>query len=156
MVMTEGNSGKFSLGDLWQERLFLLYPGQFQKPLTQRERGQLKTLANLLGPETKEIITFALTNWDVIGKTTESWGMSPAYPARPHIGFLLAHCDVALHLMRESIAEKQKKAEAEAQAKAEALKTKPVPKPEHLPMTPEQKAAAYKEFLEQKAAGMWG
>jgi len=157
MAMNEISTGKFSLVDLWQERVSPLHPGEFQKPLTGKDRGQLKMLANQVGAETREVIIYALENWNEFGQKARSCACAPDYPARPRIGFLLTYCDVAVNLMRQSAAAKRKKTEAKAKAKREldALKPKPVPvsaQRKHPPMTPEEKAAAYREFVEWSEA----
>ena len=149
--MNKGVGGKLSLEALWYERLSVIYPGEFQKPLTQKERGQLKMLANKVGPQTREVIVYAVNDWSKFADKAASQAGLATWPTRPHIGFLLAHHHVAMNMMLSAAAREKKKAEAKATAEMEALKPKPVPKPEEIPMTPEEKAAAYKEFLEQMA-----
>jgi hypothetical protein len=83
------------------------YKGEYQKPLTQKERGQLKMLANKIGAQTAEVIEFAIKNWTNFGYKASVEAGFGDYPSRPHIGFLLAHHHAAINLMH-SIAAKPK------------------------------------------------
>jgi hypothetical protein len=98
----------FSLGVRWHSRLSLLSGREWQKPLTQKERGQLKLLANALGPLTHEVIDWALENWLKFARRAESAAGLTTFPTEPHIGFLLAHCGVAVNMM-QSVAEAKMK-----------------------------------------------
>lgn len=92
----------FSLELLWQSRLLALGEGKWQKALTQKERGQLKMLANVLGPLTNEVIGWAVANWWKFASKAQTEAGLPCFPGQPHIGFLLAHCAVAVNQMQAS------------------------------------------------------
>jgi hypothetical protein len=103
----------FVLGDRWQSRLKEIYPQDWQKPLTAKERGQLKDLANVLGASTNEAIEWTIRNWSKFASSV-SIGVSLSYPSKPQIGFLLVHCAVAMNLMRRQAELAAKEAERAA------------------------------------------
>jgi hypothetical protein len=69
--------------------------------LTSKERGQLKTLAEKLGPYTRPAIAFAIQNWDEFAPIAAARDGVNGYPERPHVGFLLVHGAVAVNTMIE-------------------------------------------------------
>jgi hypothetical protein len=71
--------------------------GGYQKPLTMKERGQLKYLHQCLGPVTRDVIEYAITQWAQFTYKA-AFGVS-SYPFQPHVGFLLAHHEVAVNLL---------------------------------------------------------
>jgi hypothetical protein len=116
----EIQSGKkpFSLEIRWHSRLSLLDGEKWQKPLTQKERGQLKNLANALGPLTNEVMDWALENWSDFASTAATQSGVNGYPSAPHIGFLLAHCGVAVNQMHSSAEAKKRQAEKQKEIEA--------------------------------------
>lgn len=131
METTQGwlSTGKetFSLGDRWQSRLKEVYPQDWPKPLTNRERGQLKNLANVLGPATNEVIEWTIGNWSKFASSV-STGVSLSYPSNPQVGFLLVHCAHAVNFMRRQaeLAAKEAAKEAERAARrAEEIAREP-------------------------------
>jgi hypothetical protein len=116
----EIQSGKkpFSLEIRWNSRLSLLNGEKWQKPLTQKERGQLKNLANALGPLTNEVMDWALENWSDFASTAATQSGVNGYPSAPHIGFLLAHCGVAVNQMKSIAAAKRKQEEKQKEIEA--------------------------------------
>jgi hypothetical protein len=96
----------FSLGIVWQEQMSNRHG--WQKNLTRQECGQLKMLANSLGPRTREVMSWAMENWsDFAYRASLADGVA-SFPAEPHIGFLLAHCDVAGRRMQAMAEEKKR------------------------------------------------
>src|SRR4051794_17730095 len=89
----------FSLEIHWNWRLSLLSGGKPQRPLTPKERAQLKHLANRLGAYTREVITFALDNWTKFTAKAELQAGLSSSPEEPHVGFLIAHYHVAVNMM---------------------------------------------------------
>jgi hypothetical protein len=146
----EDSTGKkpFSLEVHWNSRLAMLSDSSWQKSLTQKERGQLKMLADKMGSQTREVIAYAVKNWSQFAEKSAGQCGLVTYPTQPHIGFLLAHHHVAMNMMHSAAMHEKKKAEAKAVAELETQEPKPVPKPKEVPMTPEEKAKACKEFLE--------
>ena len=93
----------FRLGERWQTCVAEMNGGKWQKQLTKKERGQLKQMADKLGPRTSDVMAYAIRNWrDFSGSAAERDGVA-SYPMEPHIGFLLAHCQVAVHRMEEIV-----------------------------------------------------
>jgi hypothetical protein len=90
----------FSLGDQWISMLERHSWQTCVKPLIAKERGQLKMLANGLGPRTREVMAFAIEHWNRFAMTAASYAGLATYPERPHIGFLLAHYDVAVNILQ--------------------------------------------------------
>jgi hypothetical protein len=70
-----------------------------QKPLTPKQFGQLKLLRNILEDITLDVMLWAFENWTLFSLEAKRCAGLPCAPANPHIGFLLAHCDVAVNLM---------------------------------------------------------
>jgi hypothetical protein len=96
--VSEKQAGKptFSLEKQWNSRMALISGGKDQEPLTPKQRGQLKMLANRLGAQTKDVIDFAVKNWTKFGyKAMYSAGLN-SFPDDPHIGFLLKHHHVVV------------------------------------------------------------
>jgi hypothetical protein len=86
------------LAKRWQARLSEI-SGNPPKPLTAREAGQLKLLYRGLGVETQKLVDYAIDNWwNFSHEAMYSAGLSSC-PNTPHIGFLLAHHDVAMNMM---------------------------------------------------------
>jgi len=91
---------KSSLESHWKKKCSLAMDGIYQKPLTGKERGQLKMLAKYLGgnEQAKEVISYAVEHWwkfAVAASAAADTGM----PTEPHIGYLLKHHAVAVKLL---------------------------------------------------------
>jgi hypothetical protein len=96
----KNHQGKgFSLEILWNSRMAVLSGGKSPRPLTPKERGQLKYVANQLGPYTREVIVFILDNWTKFAKQAEWDDGLLSYPAESHVGLLVAHLRTALGMM---------------------------------------------------------
>ena len=59
----------------------------------------MKLLRNVLEDITGEVMLWALENWAQFSQKAKSAAGLPCAPPNPHIGFLLAHCQVAVNLM---------------------------------------------------------
>ena len=129
-VITLGKK-PFRLGEHWQSRVAEENGGKWQKPLTSRERGQLKQLANTLGARTNEVITWAISNWGKFASSAASCAGVASYPQDPHIGFLLAHCAYAVNRM-QLLAEKA----VFAKLSVPTLEARKVVEPEGKPYIP--------------------
>lgn len=150
MAMNTNPKKTLGFADLWQERLSLRYPGEFHKPPTTVERGQLKQLADKVGPETREVIVYAVDNWHEFGHDAKSVKGLALYPTRPRIGFLFAHCEVAVNLRRKAMARERATVEiAKARAEMEAIMAKKAwsATPERVKPTPEERAALREAYL---------
>ena len=90
----------FSLGEHWSSRMAQKHPTEYQKPLTHKERGQLKMLANKVGAQTKKLIDFAVNHWNRFGQEASVQAGLGDYPSRPQIGFFLAYHHVAVNMMQ--------------------------------------------------------
>lgn len=112
-----------SLPTYWQSRCHDLFE-DCQKPLTLKERGQLKQLGKYLLDDTKKTIDWALTNWWKFTHEAAVQAGLATFPTVPTeqggIGFLLKYCAVAVNLM-------QKQSKVQESAKAE---------PVHMPVMP--------------------
>jgi hypothetical protein len=87
------------LAQVWQVNLGAMSGVVEQKPLTPRQFGQLKLLRNILEDITLDVMLWVLENWTCFSQKAKSNAGLPCAPPHPHIGFLLAHCDVAVNLM---------------------------------------------------------
>lgn len=89
-----------SLSAFWLHHCAAVVDG-YQKPLTGKERGQLKLLQNQLGPATREVIAWAVSHWQrFAGDAATDAGLGlDGYPKAPHIGFLLKYHATAVNLM---------------------------------------------------------
>lgn len=89
---------ELKLATYWQVQMSL-YKGTALLPLTPQEVGQIKTLFRKTGMLSKRMIAFAFLHWRQF--TTEAMADTgfAACPRHPHIGYLLAHRDVAVSLM---------------------------------------------------------
>lgn len=86
-----------SLGAYWKSRVALITQA-YQKPLTHKEQGQLKMLHGYLGEQTRPVIDYAVEHWWKFA-TRAATAAGCACPSDPHIGFLLKHHAVAVHLL---------------------------------------------------------
>jgi hypothetical protein len=89
---------EFKLATYWQTQMSL-YKGTASLPLTPRELGQIKTLFLKTGMLSRRLITFAFQHWEPFTAEVMSTTGSTACPPHPHIGYLLAHRDIAVSLM---------------------------------------------------------
>jgi hypothetical protein len=87
------------LAQMWQANMARMNGVVEQKPLTPRQFGQLKLLRNLLEDITWDVMLWALENWTRFSQEAKIRAGLPCAPADPHIGFLLAHHEVAVNLM---------------------------------------------------------
>lgn len=87
------------LAQMWQANMARMSGGVEQKPLTPRQFGQLKLLRNGLEDITWDVMQWVLENWTRFSQEAKRAAGLPCAPANPHIGFLLAHYDVAINLM---------------------------------------------------------
>ncbi len=85
------------LVNVWREQVKLLFG--IEKQLSPRELGQLKMLRGKLGYLTRDVIEWALRNWERFCIEARSEFQLPSVPQAPHIGTLLAHADTAIYLM---------------------------------------------------------
>jgi len=100
MTIGEPRPRTSSLCDLWISELKAVAGERSVRPLTPKERGQLKNIANGIGANTKQVIVFAIRNWPRFApKAADCAGLS-AWPDSPHVGFLLAHFDVAINMLQ--------------------------------------------------------
>jgi hypothetical protein len=86
------------LARLWQDDVRIVY-GEVLKPLTPKEFGQLKVLAQQLEDLTPDLISWAVRNWEMFSLDARSNCGLPSVPRKPHIGFLLAYWRDALTLL---------------------------------------------------------
>jgi len=70
-----------------------------ERPLSSKEMGQLKQLRNYLGEETRNVIAWAVDNWRTFSQRARAEAGLCSHPAKPHIGFLLAHHATAINMM---------------------------------------------------------
>jgi hypothetical protein len=127
-----------------------------ERPLIAREFGQLKMLRHRLGEVTVEVISWTLDHWHSFSLLTRDEAGLPCAPPTPHIGFLLAHHDVARQMWVQSIAEE------EALKRQKELQAQPITPPEGyyfwhgnlvpIPESPEAKAARQAEQLAMYSA----
>jgi hypothetical protein len=113
-VLTENTQGVSVpiLAYYWKYHTTLMFPS-VARPLTPKEFGQLKLLRKHLGDSTRLVLDWVLNNWSrFCSQAISSAGLSSA-PATPHIGFLLAHCAVAVNLMYSLAKSKDAKTEAD-------------------------------------------
>ncbi len=87
------------LAQMWQANMARMSGAVEQKPLTPRQFGQLKLLRNTLEDITWDVMLWALENWTQFSQEAKICMRLPCAPDIPDIGFLLAHCVVAVHRM---------------------------------------------------------
>lgn len=102
----QAQSGKQPVGlpALWKNRLGLKNE-KFVKPLTNKEMGQLKKVGAIItsaGEEPPMVVEWVIAQWTNFVRAVQvADGVGPG-PVDPHIGFLLAHADVAVNAFRDS------------------------------------------------------
>ena len=109
------------LAAVWRTQVAAV-SGGYQKPLTQKEIGQLKQLARYLGPLTESVVRYAIQYWVTFASTAGAEA-GTAWPTSPHIGFLLKHHAVAVNLMTR---------------RPDPVIVTPAPKPPPPPVTPKE------------------
>ncbi len=77
--------------------------GGFVKDLTGKDLGQLKQLLQKLGDASPYALQYAIRNWGKVCFEAKSVKGLSAAPEKPHIGFILAHHDVVMNLMNNSV-----------------------------------------------------
>ena len=105
IVISSNEAGKnLSLVEFAAARLRDVIGG-WQKPLTAKERGQLKNLANVLGARTRDVIDYAFSNWWKFAEEAKGDAGLKSFPTTPQIWFLLQHCQVAVNQLEAKEAE---------------------------------------------------
>lgn len=90
------------LTECWQKAR-TISPGHYVKPLTDKERGQLKYLQKCLGGEAADVAEYALKNWYRFAlRAGAEAGVT--FPEEPHIGFFVKHHAVAVNMRRQTSA----------------------------------------------------
>jgi hypothetical protein len=94
------------LGSIWQQKMIANF-GVAERPMTEKEFGQLKALRLHLGDLTREVIEWAVepVNWWHFCQQVRAESKIRLVPADPHVGFLLAHRGRALRVMRSKLAD---------------------------------------------------
>lgn len=87
-----------ALAALWRIRIENVY-GETPPPLTPKEFGQLKQLRGKLHELTWDVMHRVLDVWPRFSQEAKASAGLPSCPSKPHIGFLLAHCAVAVNLV---------------------------------------------------------
>jgi hypothetical protein len=93
----KGGGVEGSLEAYWKSRCALV-SNEYQRPLTGKERGQLKQLSKYLGTETKPVIAYAVEHW-LKFSTHAAISAGTVGAESPHIGFLLKYHAVAVNLL---------------------------------------------------------
>lgn len=114
-----------ALAMVWKRRVHEVLGG-FVKDLTGKELGQLKQFLQKVGEQSPDVLQYAISNWGkFVFEAKSAKGLS-AGPEKPHIGFLLAHHDIAVNLMNgpvqliaEKVAPKAKVEDATPEVPAE-------------------------------------
>ena len=146
-----------SLAILWRSRMKTIF-GVVAMPISNKNLGQLGKLNKRLGDATTGVIEWALNNWAAFaGKAAKEAGIQ-SFPSRPHIGFLLKHCAVAVKEIN-AIAEHEKqtqelkvKYEAEEKANKLAAQKKALYEPQP---TPEQMKKIMAALSTDKEEEVW-
>ena len=110
------------LAFFWQARVTANALVAPKTPLSAKEMGQLKQLRNYLGDETINVIGWAVDNWWTFAQRARAEAGLESHPAKPHIGFLLAHYDTAVNLMAKKVPEQVAKLLAASAKRAEDWK----------------------------------
>jgi hypothetical protein len=92
-----------ALVSLWQDTHHGI-TGKFQVNLTGKEKGQLKKIADLIGPDTSKVIRWALENWETFGYQAKYMHGLGSFPQAPKVAFLLGHADVAYAVYQKRMA----------------------------------------------------
>jgi hypothetical protein len=127
--------------------------GDFVKDLTQKELGQLKQLMAKVGSDTPQLIAWALPHWPDFAFSVRHQKDLKSSPSEPHLGFLLAHHDVAMNLYLQSIAEP--KSEPKPRPKIVSAPTVEKPEVEEPTATIEDVMAALAECERRHTPNEW-
>lgn len=87
----------------WQKHLGYLEE-KCVKPLSAKEKGQLKQLSIKLGESTKPVIDLVFSDWGKFASLAKVKNGLETFPTSPHVGFLLKYYDVAMNYYLQSIA----------------------------------------------------
>jgi hypothetical protein len=82
----------------WQQKMYMLIKSS-PEALSPKQAGQLKQLLRRLGPYAKPVVDYAFASWAKFTAQVIHSKALATCPDIPHIGFLLAHSDVAIDLM---------------------------------------------------------
>jgi hypothetical protein len=133
---------------MWKQKVGDKYGG-FIGDFTEKERGQLKSYITKAGEHAAAAMGWALDNWGSFSFEAKKRSGLLTAPDRPHIGFLLAHYDVAIDCKNSAIAGHSKTTEKLFVASKPAEKVAaPIEKPVTL-----DKVAAMLAKLEAKKGG---
>jgi hypothetical protein len=143
----------FALEEYWYSRMAVISGGKDHKLFTQKERGQLKMLANALGADVRDVIDFAINRWQKFGQKARLVAGLPQYPTVANVGFLLKYHDVAREMLAQSIAPEE--TAAPVVKPATPVVSPPVvamakPKEEHAKFSDEELAAWFEEWEAKK------
>ena len=92
------------LASIWEQKMKANFG--FERPTTDQERGQLKSLRLHLGDLTREVIEWIVdpVNWWHFCQQVRAESKISNIPDDPHVGFLLRHKGRALRAMRSKLA----------------------------------------------------
>lgn len=125
-----------SLPFKWKHLMGVTFPEQNHrvKNLTSKELGQLRAYERSLlqaGEDPFAVLDCIIPNWETFAKKAEALKNIHGHPLEPHIGFLLAHCDVAVRFFRQSIATPERPViQPRQEPSVSKEKTAPAPKEE--------------------------
>lgn len=98
---TKAVTGINELVLLWRKKMGLLDSG-YQKPLTGKETGQLKTVMKAIGPEKAgQALSYALDHWAKFSQEAMFQKGAPVVTT-PGCGYFCQHYDVAVRLLEAS------------------------------------------------------
>ena len=89
------------LAAVWQQRMTANFRGT-GRPLAPKELGQLKSLRKALGDLTRDVVEWMIdpVNWWHFCQQVRAESGSRRAPDYPHVGYLLAHHEIGVKIMR--------------------------------------------------------
>jgi hypothetical protein len=145
----EGKVNVYGLGILWKQGM-AEHTGEFARPLSGKEQGQIKHLMRKTPGHTVQVIDGAVRDWSGFTGRVISLGLAKTAPKLLNLDFLLLHSDVAVQLIAQlphwpepTVAESLEQAATKAQAEAAAMHAPAAAAlPAHVPMDKEAQMKA--------------
>lgn len=87
---------------LWKKEVSSHFPG-FVKELTMQEKGQLSKAMKTLGEAAPDVLRTVVARWGEFGNLVCVETGTKGFPERPHVGYFLKYCDVAMRLHKKPV-----------------------------------------------------
>ena len=87
----------------WLRQCALTHEGSYQKALDAKEKGQLRQVKKHVGELVMPLIDYVIPHWYEFCLAVRKATGTKSSPDQPHVGYFLAHYEIALQLIAEPV-----------------------------------------------------